>query len=268
MCARQASRQLLRHLGREGLGLGAGGRRPLHLTALLSRQASCEFSGVLGSRDASLWRRHFAAQAGQETEEPPKEKSAEEAPETPPEASPSEGATASTEKGSVSVAEKDLQDLQEKVRAKKNELLLALADNENNKKKFAKEREARRRAATQGFARRMVDVFQELDSFATPAHGGASKGLYEGVSLTRDLFRSALGKHGVQPFEPEQGLPFMRDHHESVGTVADSNLSTGAVAEVVRPGWLFDSGAAAPAVLQKAQVKLAKHGPEVPADTA
>mmetsp|Transcript_880 Transcript_880/g.2625 ORF Transcript_880/g.2625 Transcript_880/m.2625 type:complete len:297 (-) Transcript_880:33-923(-) len=173
--------------------------------------------------------------------------------------------------GPEAALRREAAELQEKLRSKKHDLLLALADFENNKKRCTKERESRRRGATVHFAKRMVGVYADFELLATPVNAdaessssGACEALREGVVLTRDLYRSTLERFNVEPFSAELGSPFVAARHESVGAAEDSPHPANTVAEAVRPGWLLEPRGAAPAVLQRAQVKVAQHGPAAP----
>jgi len=173
---------------------------------------------------------------------------------------PDEATKADTPPSEQEVLERELPELQDKVRAKKHELLMSLADFENNKKRFAKEREARRKRALANFATKMTEVYSEFDAFAVPSRSGACQGLHEGVALTRDLYKSSLEKFGAKALEVEIGSPFVSARHENVGSVDNSELPENSVAELVRHGWLLEPDT----VLRKAEVRVAKHGPEVP----
>ncbi|CAK9099592.1 unnamed protein product, partial [Durusdinium trenchii] len=94
-----------------------------------------------------------------------------------------EEASSEVEEAPEKLLQKELADLQELVRQNKHELLLSLADFENNKKRFLKEREDRRRSSMASFATKMVQA------------------LHEGVALTRDLYKASLDKFGVRPLQ-------------------------------------------------------------------
>lgn len=165
--------------------------------------------------------------------------------------------------------QKELTDLQEKFKARRHEVLLSLADFENNKKRFTKERDSRKRAANVNFAQKMVDLFIEFDTLTTQRHGkgelsDACQSFREGIVMTRDLYRSSLERFGTQQLTVEAGTPFNATKHENIGVVQDTDLATDSVAETVRPGWMMEQSGAAPVVLQKAQVKVAQRGPAVP----
>mmetsp|Transcript_124172 Transcript_124172/g.247413 ORF Transcript_124172/g.247413 Transcript_124172/m.247413 type:complete len:338 (+) Transcript_124172:110-1123(+) len=165
----------------------------------------------------------------------------------------------------------EVAELQEKVRSKKNNLLLALADFENEKKRHAKERESRRRKAVVNFAGKMVEIYTEFDlrfkasdTKETAALSDSCKSLQEGVDLTVNLHKSTLERFGVEQFSVEPGQPFVGARHESLGSIECEDLAVNSVAEQVQPGWHLKEGTLAPSVLRKAQVRTVRQGPESP----
>jgi len=224
-----------------------------------------------GSRAAPLVWRGFAQQASAEsagkTERPPWLQNEDD--ERPPwlqsggskakeEAAAEE--PAAEELSPVDRLQVELEELQEKSRAKKKELLLALADFENNKKKFMKERETRRRYASVNFARRMVGVYSEfadlpaLKRLEGQQEGSPVLALQEGVSLTRDLFAAAMDKSNVEKLSVETGTPVVNARHEVVGSTPGDGPD-GSIAEVAEAGWVMDLRSQNPQVLRKAKVK-------------
>lgn len=167
------------------------------------------------------------------------------------------------EKSEADLLAQEIEELGEKVRAKKHEVLLSLADFENNKKKFTKERENRRRNAVTNFATKMVHVYGEFEAEllkpgAAAAKEGLSescKALYEGVVMTGDVYRSGLERFDVSQISPGPGDTFSDKQHEDAGSILNSDLPPGTVAEVLVPGWSL--GGTSPTVLQRAKVKLA-----------
>eukprot|EP00927_Polykrikos_kofoidii_P073716 TRINITY_DN69734_c0_g1_i1.p1 TRINITY_DN69734_c0_g1~~TRINITY_DN69734_c0_g1_i1.p1 ORF type:complete len:319 (+),score=73.05 TRINITY_DN69734_c0_g1_i1:63-1019(+) len=163
----------------------------------------------------------------------------------------------------VEKLQKILEELEEKKKAKRTELLLALADFENHKKKYMRERLARRRNATINFARKMVEVYGEFqDAFTQKSEDvhESCEALLEGIVLTKDVYKAALDRYDVVPIVPELGTEIIAARHENAGAVVSSEHPPDTIAEVVREGWtLAASGAAThDAVLQKARVKVAK----------
>jgi len=148
-------------------------------------------------------------------------------------------------------------------------LLLSLADFENNKKKNQAAREKRRRNANLNFARELVDVFQRFDELSLAEEkvselSDSCRALHEGITMTRDICKGTFEKFDVEALTAEPGAAMAPARFESVGEVEDAGVAAGGVAEVVRPGWIFEPRSAAPAVIRKAQVKVARQGPATP----
>lgn len=162
----------------------------------------------------------------------------------------------------VEKLQKELDELNEKATKKKRELLLALADFENNKKKSTKEREGRRSKAAANFATSMVEVYREfgelpsLNAKLEKGEDTACAALQEGVALTRQLFASALEKSNIERIPIELGQPVVNARHEVVGSVeGEVDHPKGSIAEVVDAGWIMDLRSSKPVVLEKAKVK-------------
>lgn len=176
-----------------------------------------------------------------------------------------EAAESAAEEAPEKLLQKELTDLQELVRQNKHELLLSLADFENNKKRFLKEREDRRRSSMSNFATKMIQVYGKLNDFAVEKHNsGTAQALHEGVALTRDLYKASLEKFHVRPIQVEIGEPFVAARHEKTDTIQSTQLPTNSVAAIVRPGWILDPDTPKPIVLQKAEVHVSSDGPKVP----
>lgn len=225
-----------------------------------------------GSRAAPLAWRGFAQQAStgtaEKTDRPPWLENEDINGERPPwlqnePGEASKGKEASADEQELSPMERlqvELEELQETSRKKKQELLLALADFENNKKKYMKERETRRRYASVNFATRMVAVYSEFEELPAlnrlePAQEGSPVlALQEGVSLTRDLFAAAMDKSNVEKLSVEASTPVVNTRHEVVGSIPGDGPE-GSIAEVIEAGWVMDLRSQKPQVLRKAKVK-------------
>lgn len=210
-------------------------------------------------------RRWYASQTDAESEVP-KDQTGKDGKDGQDDATAStEAAESAAEEAPEKLLQKELTDLQELVRQNKHELLLSLADFENNKKRFLKEREDRRRSSMSNFATKMIQVYGKLNDFAVEKHNsGTAQALHEGVALTRDLYKASLEKFGVRPIQVEIGEPFVAARHEKTDTIQSTQLPTNSVAAIVRPGWILDPDTPKPIVLQKAEVHVSSDGPKVP----
>eukprot|EP00438_Fugacium_kawagutii_P022494 Skav231350 [mRNA] locus=scaffold5039:11052:14260:+ [translate_table: standard] len=216
-------------------------------------------------------RRLYASQAEGDSEAS-KEAGKEDAKDAAKDGSPKEaeetgeGAEADKEEAPEILLQKELADMQELVSKSKHELLLSLAEFENNKKLFLKQREDRRKSSMSNFATKMIQVYGQLNDFAIEKHNsGTAQALHEGVALTRDLYKASLEKFGVRPIQVEIGEPFVAARHEKSDTIESTQLPVNSVAAIVRPGWILDPDSPKPIVLQKAEVHVSSDGPKVPA---
>jgi len=212
--------------------------------------------------EAKLRQQGEAGPGDEEPQQQPKAKGSDTASATSSEEAAAEPVAAEEQKSPEELLQKQLEDLQEKVKAEKHNLLLALADFENNKKRYLRERESRRRTATVNFATRLIETYDKFDDLVHAEDNmenlsEACQGLQEGITLTHNLYRSTFERFDVQAIEADSGKPLVKDMHESVGAVQGSDLPADSVAELVRTGWVLEPGSAKPAVLRKAQVKVA-----------
>jgi len=164
-------------------------------------------------------------------------------------------------------AQKELIEAQELSANKKNTLLLAFANFENNKKKQETERASRKRNAIISFARRIVGLQSEFHAAELSEPEGvseATRSLRAGITLTEQVFLSGLSKFDVEQIKVTSGDRFNVAHHEKVGE-ADVAGEAGAVCEVVAPGWIYEpTGKSKLSVLSKAKVKVVSNKPPTP----
>lgn len=159
--------------------------------------------------------------------------------------------------------QKELEELTKKASEKQHQVLLKLADFENEKRSNQKIVKQRETLTMSNFSREMITVFEELDEATKIGQSQDSpecvETLREGVELTRDIFLKTLEKFGCQRQTVERGSPYNSLEQESVKEVEVADLPADVVAEVLAPGWSFDSK-----VLQKAKVAVTKSGPPTP----
>mmetsp|Transcript_41880 Transcript_41880/g.76100 ORF Transcript_41880/g.76100 Transcript_41880/m.76100 type:complete len:245 (-) Transcript_41880:83-817(-) len=139
----------------------------------------------------------------EETKESPEASAAEAAAEE--EAAPPE-----KEKTEAEKLQLEVDALTQKLKAEKHNLLLALADFENEKKKFAKERQSHQSSAVRRFSQRVCDIFVEFEELQASSEkateDGALKNLQEGLDMTLHDFASTLEKFEIpRPEASRQG---------------------------------------------------------------
>ncbi|MGX1309675.1 molecular chaperone GrpE [Amorphus suaedae] len=155
----------------------------------------------------------------------------------------------------VTVLEREVGDL-------RDQLLRALAEAENTRRRAERDVADARRYSVAGFARDMLSVgdnfrralesMPEGDALKDPA----VKSLVDGIQLTEREFLNALEKHGIAKIEPH-GERFDPNKHQAMFEVPNEEVPNGTVVQVVQPGYVI-----ADRVLRPAMVGVSKGGPK------
>ncbi len=200
-----------------------------------------------------------AAETAAETDSaiPPEEPSAEtaEAKTSAPDAK--DEAASSAEVRAESAAEAEVARAQAEIASLKDQLLRALAETENTRRRAAKEREEVSKYAITGFARDLLTVVDNLRRAldALPEESRKDKRLaafVEGIEMTEREFLSILERHGIRRIEP-LGERFDHRYHQAMYEVEKPDKPAGTVVEVMQAGYLI-----ADRLLRPAMVAVAK----------
>ncbi len=141
-------------------------------------------------------------------------------------------------KKTTKISEKEL----EKV---KNQLMRALADYDNLRKRIEREREGFEKIASVKFAVKMLTIFDMIEE--------AQRHLKDsGIALTLEEFKKILGEEGIEKIKAGEGDKFDEEFCEAVEVVKDGK--DGRIAEVILTGWKFDDGP----VIRPMKVKVSK----------
>ncbi|MFF0456399.1 nucleotide exchange factor GrpE [Nocardia africana] len=121
----------------------------------------------------------------------------------------------------------------------------ALADLDNLRKRVAKDLERARAAEVARVSAAWLPVLDNLE--LALAHAGSDpQAVVEGVKAIRDQAVQVLAQFGFERHD-EVGVPFSPELHEVVSVVAQPDLPSGTVIEVVRPGYGEDGRQLRPA---------------------
>lgn len=135
----------------------------------------------------------------------------------------------------------------------KDQLLRALADMQNQRKRFAAEREQLQRLATQQLLKDLLPVLDNFERTLAAAEAGASReSLVQGVASVDRLLRAVLEGRSLGRIEAE-GKPFDPNLHEAVETHETLELPEGTVVRELEAGYKL-----ADVVLRPARVKVSK----------
>ncbi len=140
----------------------------------------------------------------------------------------------------------------EEIASLKDQLLRALAETENVRRRAQRDREDASRFAIHGFAQALLDVADNLRQAlsAVPTDGGEAGlgALRQGVELTERMLASAFERHGVSRFDPK-GERFDPNLHQAVFEVEAADSLPGTVVQVLRAGYTLNDRLLRPAMV-------------------
>lgn len=143
----------------------------------------------------------------------------------------------------------------------RDQLLRALAETENQRRRSQREREEAVRYAAAPLLRDLLAVADNLqralDSVPedTADQNGALKTLLEGVQLTQRELQTVFERHGIVKLDP-LGERLDPHRHEAMFEVPDPDQPSGTIVQVVQSGYLLHDR-----LLRPARVGVAKGGP-------
>ena len=151
----------------------------------------------------------------------------------------------------------------------RDQLLRAMAETENVRKRAERQIEDAHRYAVTGFARDILSIGDNLERalFAVPEERRGEhellQTLLEGVIAVQNDFQGALVAHKIERLDPT-GEPFDPNLHEAMYEVPDSEYPNGSVAQVMQAGYRLHDR-----LLRPARVGVAKSAvPPAAAPTA
>jgi molecular chaperone GrpE len=131
------------------------------------------------------------------------------------------------------------------LQASRDQLLRAVAEADNTRKRAEREIADARVYAVASFARDLLSVADNLDRALEAltlerraSLGEAGSTLVDGVDITRRELQAALTRHGVKPVVIEPGDAFDPNLHQAAMRLP-SEKPAGAIVEVLQPGWVI-----------------------------
>lgn len=158
-----------------------------------------------------------------------------------PDAAATEPADANAETGE----EESLDSVIAEREALRDQLLRAVADAENIRKRAEKEVADTRQFALTNFARDLLSVSDNLSRALSAvsddvraAMGDPGKNLLAGVEMTEKELRTVLARHGVTPMDVNPGDRFDPNRHQAAAQIP-SEHAAGAVVSAIQSGWVI-----------------------------
>lgn len=153
-------------------------------------------------------------------------------------------------------------ELEAELGAAKDQMLRALAEAENTRRRAERDRQEASKYGAVGLARDLLSVsdnlrraLEALPEDARNADGWA-KDLITGVELIEREFLDAFAKHGVAKLEP-LGEPFDHNFHQAMFELEDPEKPAGTVVQMLQPGYCLHDR-----LLRAAMVGVSKGGPK------
>src|SRR5690349_14735382 len=135
----------------------------------------------------------------------------------------------------------------------KDRLLRALAETENVRRRFQREREDTLKYAVSGFAKDLLspvdNLRRALESLPeSEVDDPRVKSLLEGVAATERELLGALERHGLERIDPK-GERFDHNFHQAIFEVERTDAPPGTVVEVLQPGYVLHDRLLRPAMV-------------------
>jgi len=168
-------------------------------------------------------------------------------------ATDSDGAALSPE-ARLAALEAELADTRER-------LLRALAETENARRRFQREREDSQKYAVSGFARDLLsaadNLRRALASLPEAEIGDPRvRSLRDGVAATERELLGAFERHGIRRIDPK-GERFDHNFHQAIFEAENTGEPGGTIVEVLQPGYVLHDR-----LLRPAMVGVAKERPK------
>lgn len=134
--------------------------------------------------------------------------------------------------------------------AKAEKFMRALAEADNQRKRFEREMEKIRAYALEDFAKELMQVWDslELGQQAAMQEGVAVETLREGTQMTLKLLVDTMEKFGVSQLNPE-GEVFNPEFHQAMAMQPREGAAPNTVVQVMQKGYLLNGRLLRPAMV-------------------
>ena len=150
----------------------------------------------------------------------------------------------------------ELEALREQVAANHDRYLRAVAEQENLRKRAARDVENARRYGLERLAQALLPVLDSLEAGLATAEQASAESLLDGKRATMRLLNAALEQVGIKELDPH-GEPFDPAMHEAMAVAPSDDAEPGTVLEVFQKGYSIHGR-----LLRAARVVVAKEPAE------
>jgi len=141
------------------------------------------------------------------------------------------------------------------VAALKDQLLRALADQENLRRRAAREREDAVKLAAAAVIKDLLPTADSIRRAIESIPGEQAdqdeliQTLLAGVAATEKALLDALARHGIRRIDPAPGEAFDPHRHHAMMKVEDRSQPAGTVSQVLQPGYAYHDRLLRPALV-------------------
>lgn len=153
--------------------------------------------------------------------------------------------------GEIGILKKQVENLENILKEKNEEILRRAADLDNYRKRLTKETEDKVRFANQAVVKDFLPVMDNIEMALQHAEEGTP--LREGIELTIKSFKDVLSRHGVTEINSEIGTIFDPAVHEAIMMDNNTEYENNAVTLCVQKGYILNDR-----VIRPAKVKVNK----------
>lgn len=153
--------------------------------------------------------------------------------------------------GEIGILKKQVENLENILKEKNEEILRRAADLDNYRKRLTKETEDKIRFANQSVVKDFLPVIDNIEMAVQHTEEGSP--LREGIELTIKSFKDVLSRHGVTEINSEIGTAFDPAVHEAIMMDKTEEYENNAVTLCVQKGYILNDR-----VIRPAKVKVNK----------
>ncbi len=153
--------------------------------------------------------------------------------------------------GELGILKKQVENLENILKEKNEEILRRAADLDNYRKRLTKETEDKVRYANQSVVKDFLPVMDNIEMSLMHTEEGSP--LRQGIELTIKSFKDALSRHGVVEVNSEIGTIFDPAVHEAIMMDNNPEFENNAITLCVQKGYLLNER-----VIRPAKVKVNK----------
>lgn len=147
--------------------------------------------------------------------------------------------------GEIGILNKKIENLEQRIKEKDDEILRRAADTDNYRKRLEREADDRTKYANQAVTADFIKVCDNIE--LTLQYAEKDSQLYEGIALTIKLFKDTLEKYGVKEINSEIGVKFDPAFHEGIMLDNNADYPNDTVTMCVQKGYTLNERVIRPA---------------------